>query len=201
MNANLIITIVIVLAAIYAGTKYMALAPVEVPPHPETATSGGPAIGGAFTLVDQSGAPYTEKNLRGHYSLVFFGFSHCPDMCPTALANITAALDSMLPKAAEKITPVLITVDPERDTPEVLKAYAANFHPRLVALTGTEEQTEQAASAFKVYHQVSDPSVDDYMVNHSGFIYVMGPDGEYIKHFTHTTAPESMAIELEQIVR
>lgn len=202
MNAKLIVTIVIVLAAIYIGTHFVAAPPASAPhQHPQTTGSGKPAIGGAFTLVDQNGAPYTDADLKGHYSLVFFGFTHCPDMCPMAMTNITTALESMLPQAAEKITPVLISVDPERDTPEVMKAYAANFHPRLVALTGTPEQTSTAASAFKVYHQVADPAAEDYMVNHSGFIYLMGPDGQYIKHFSHTTPPEDMAVELEQIVR
>lgn len=201
MNANLIVTVVIVLAAIYAGTRFMAVEPQPAPPQPVAGAAEGPHIGGAFTLVDQHGAPFTDKNLQGHYSLVFFGFSHCPDMCPTALANITAALDSMLPQAAEKVTPVLVTVDPARDTPDVLAEYAQRFHPRLVALTGTQEQVDQAADAFRVYHQKADPDAEDYMVNHSGFIYVMDRRGRYVTHFTHATPPQVMAVQLEQIVR
>lgn len=204
MNPKLIITIVVVIAAVYIGTRFMA----EPEPPQDTAhqhhqtqeQASAPAIGGTFTLIDQNGQPYTDKNLEGHYSLVFFGFTHCPDMCPMAMSNITHALDSMLPEVADMVTPVLITVDPARDTPEVLKAYIANFHPRTVALTGSEAETAAAASAFKVYHQVADPTVEDYMVNHSGYIYLMGRDGRYIKHFSHTTPPEEMAVELEQIV-
>lgn len=210
MNAKLVITIVIVLAAIYAGTHLIT--PATGPQdnghdhthhqhHHEEAAPSKPAIGGAFSLVDQNSAPYTEENLKGKYSLVFFGFTHCPDMCPMALSNITNALELMLPEHAERITPVLISVDPKRDTPEVLKEYAAGFHPSLVALTGSQEQVNEAAATFKVYHQVADPSVKDYMVNHSGFIYLMDTDGEYVKHFSHTTPPEEMAVELEQIVR
>jgi cytochrome oxidase Cu insertion factor (SCO1/SenC/PrrC family) len=199
MDPKLIITAVIVAAAIYIGTQNMSGAPTT-PSHEAHSSHTGPAIGGEFALTDTEGKPYTQENLKGQYSLVFFGFSNCPDMCPTALSTITAALDTMRDESAEKITPILITVDPERDTPEALKAYKANFHPRMVALTGTQEQVDQAASAFKVYHQKSDPKTEDYMVNHSGYIYMMNPEGEFIKFFRHTVAADTLAIELEQIV-
>lgn len=200
MDPKLIITAVIVLAAVYFGTQVSTPTPPPADDSPATETGNPPAIGGEFTLIDTNGEPYTQANLQGHYSLVFFGFANCPDMCPMALSTITTALDMMREQSSAKITPVLITVDPERDTPEALKAYKANFHPRMVALTGTQEAINQAASAFKVYHQKSNPRVEDYMVNHSGFIYMMDRQGEFIKVFPHTVVPETLAIELEQIV-
>lgn len=201
MDPKLIITAVIVAAAIYIGTQNMSGAPTTPSTAKHASHQGnGPVIGGEFALTDTEGKPYTHENLKGHYSLVFFGFSNCPDMCPTALSTITVALNTMRDASAEKITPILITVDPERDTSEALKAYKANFHPSMVALTGTQEQVDQAASAFKVYHQKNDPKTEDYMLNHSGYIYMMDMDGEFIKFFRHTVAADTLAIELEQIV-
>lgn len=199
MDPKLIITAVIVLAAVYLGTQVSTTEPQSAN-DPAAEQAAKPAIGGEFALTDTAGEPYTQENLKGQYSLVFFGFANCPDMCPMALSTITTALDIMREQSSAKITPVLITVDPERDTPEALKAYKANFHPRMVALTGTQEAINQAASAFKVYHQKSDPRTEDYMVNHSGYIYMMDRQGEFIKVFPHTVAPETLAIELEQIV-
>lgn len=221
MNAKLVITIIIVLAAIYAGTVFMNQPygteeatnteaahdhaahdhAEHMPATQPVKTSGAALIGGEFALTDQHNASYTHEDLNGQYSLVFFGFTHCPDMCPTALSNITLALDAMPVETAEKIVPILITVDPERDTPEVMKAYAENFHPSLVALSGSPERIAQAATSFKVFHQIADPSVEDYMVNHSGYIYVMNPQGEYESHFNHTTPPEEIAAKMQQLVQ
>lgn len=200
MNNKLLILIAVVIAI---GAYYAQKASHTITASQEQAevrSTGTAAIGGEFSLIDQNGNGFTHENLKGHYSLVFFGFANCPDMCPTALTNITQAMESLPEGVANRIAPIFITIDPKRDTPEALKAYAANFHPRLIALSGTREQTTQAAGAFKVYHQVADPSVEDYMVNHSGFIYVMDEKGNYVRHFSHTTAPENMAEALRSIV-
>ena len=121
--------------------------------------------------------------------LVFFGFTYCPDVCPTALQVMAAALDKLGPKA-ERITPVLITVDPERDTPAQLASYVKSFHPRLVGLTGTPAEIDAVAKAYRVYvKKVPDPkSTAGYTIDHSSIIYVMGPDGAYRTHFTHATS-------------
>lgn len=201
MNNKLLILIAV---AIAIGAYYAQKASHSISVNQQQAemrSSGTAAIGGAFSLIDQNGNGFTQENLKGHYSLVFFGFANCPDMCPTALTSITQAMELLPEEIASRITPVFITIDPKRDTPESLKDYAANFHPRLIALTGTREQTTQAATAFKVYHQVADPAVEDYMVNHSGFIYVMDEKGNYVQHFSHTAAPEAMAEDLRSIVK
>jgi cytochrome oxidase Cu insertion factor (SCO1/SenC/PrrC family) len=203
MNNKLLILIAVVIAigAYYAQkASHTITASQEQQKQAEVQSSGTAAIGGEFSLIDQNGNTFTHENLKGHYSLVFFGFANCPDMCPTALTSITQAMELLPEDTANRITPVFITIDPKRDTPEALKAYAANFHPRLTALSGTREQTMQAATAFKVYHQVADPSVEDYMVNHSGFIYVMDEQGNYVRHFSHTTAPDAMAEDLRSTV-
>jgi cytochrome oxidase Cu insertion factor (SCO1/SenC/PrrC family) len=163
--------------------------------------SGVALVGGPFTLTDHNGREVTEKTFLGKYMLIFFGFTFCPDVCPTELQVITAALDEMGP-AGEKIQPLFITVDPERDTPEVLKAYVSNFGPRLIGLTGTPEQVAAAAKAYRVYYaKVSNSgSAADYMMDHSTIIYLMGPDGRFVKHMTYTTDAAKLAAELKKTV-
>ena len=151
-------------------------------PQPSQAT-GKPLIGGAFTLTDQKGARVTQDMLNGHFSLLYFGFTHCPDVCPLALATITDAL-KIAGNAGEEVLPVFISVDPERDTPKVMGDYVANFHPRFVALTGTPEEVQTATQAYRVYFaKKAGGSPDDYAMGHSDFIYLMSPTGEYVTHF------------------
>lgn len=163
--------------------------------------SGVALVGGPFTLTDHNGREVTEKTFLGKYMLIFFGFTFCPDVCPTELQVITAALDEMGP-AGEEIQPLFITIDPERDTPEVLKAYVSNFGPRLIGLTGTPEQVAAAAKAYRVYYaKVSNSgSAADYMMDHSTIIYLMGPDGRFVKHMTYTTDAAKLAAELKKSV-
>ena len=163
--------------------------------------SGAALVGGPFTLTDHNGREVTEKTFLGKYMLVFFGFTFCPDVCPTELQVISAALDQMGPEA-DAIQPVFITVDPERDTPEVLKAYVGNFRPRLLGLTGTPEQVAAAAKAFRVYYAKvkNSGSAADYMMDHSTIIYLMGPDGRFVEHMTYTTDAAKLAGELKKTV-
>ncbi len=164
--------------------------------------TGKAAIGGTFSLVDMEGKQVTQEALLGQYALVFFGFTNCPDICPTALQVITQTLDDAGTLAEGKLRPVFITVDPERDTPEVMKNYISNFHPSFVALTGTKEQTNAAAKAYKVYHQKGEVTEDmHYLMDHSGFIYLMSPKGEYLQHFTHEDTPETMLVALTKYLR
>ena len=114
--------------------------------------SGEALIGGPFELTDQDGNTVTDQTYKGKLMLIYFGFTYCPDACPTALGVMSAALDK-LDVAAERVVPMLITVDPERDTPAVLKDYVSNFHPRMVGLTGTPEQVAQVAKAYRVFYQ------------------------------------------------
>jgi cytochrome oxidase Cu insertion factor (SCO1/SenC/PrrC family) len=158
---------------------------------------GQALVGGPFTLTDHTGKRVTDQDFRGKFLLMFFGFTNCPDVCPTALQVMAAALDKLGPKA-ELITPVLVSIDPEHDTPAVLAAYVASFHPRLVGLTGSQAQIDAVAKAYRVYvKKVPDPkSTAGYTMDHSSIIYVMGPDGSYRTHFTHAVSPDAMADRL-----
>lgn len=157
--------------------------------------SSGPAaaIGGPFTLVDQDGQTVTDESLRGQYLLIYFGYTFCPDVCPTELQAMSQAIDALGPDG-EKVTPVFITVDPARDTVEQMASYAPHFHPRLLALTGTEAQVAAAAKAYRVYYKkAEDDSASDYLMDHSSIIYFMGPDGAFLTHFSYGTEPGQMA--------
>lgn len=150
-------------------------------------------IGGPFQLVDQQGRPVTDQTFRGQYMLVYFGYGYCPDVCPTELANLTAALDILGPKA-DAVKPLFITVDPERDTPAFLADYVANFHPRLTGLTGTPEQIKAVAKAYKVYYaKAEQPGEADYLMDHTSFVYLMGPDGRFLSLFRGQTDPNTIA--------
>jgi protein SCO1 len=157
------------------------------PPMP----GGQVLIGGPFDLVDQRGARMTDQMLRGRYMLVYFGFSFCPDICPTDLAAISqglAAFESANPSAAAKVQPIFISLDPERDTPATLKTYAEAFHPRLLALTGSRPAIDAAIKAYRVVARKNVTSGDDanYLIDHSSNIYLMGPDGQFVDVLTPT---------------
>ena len=159
--------------------------------------TGEVSIGGPFSLTDQNGRAVTEKDYLGKLQLIYFGFTSCPDICPTALQTVAIALDE-LGADAGKVAPILISVDPERDTPAVMKDYVASFHESMVGLTGTPEQVAAAAKAFRVYYQkVQLPGSSlGYSIDHSGFLYLMGRDGKYLAHFRHNSAPEDIVKKL-----
>ena len=160
--------------------------------------SGTALVGGPFTLTDQTGKRVTEKDFLGKHMLVFFGYTFCPDVCPTELQVMTAALDMIGPEA-DKITPVFVTFDPERDTVQVMKAYVENFGPRLVGLTGSPDEIATVAKAYRVYYAKAGKSGSpDYLMDHSSIIYLMGPDGSFVKHFTYTTDAKALAQSLKE---
>lgn len=162
-----------------------------------TSGSGTALIGGPFELVDQSGATRTEADFKGRYMLIYFGYTFCPDICPTSLLSMTRALESLeesAPATAEQIVPIFITVDPERDSVEVIRDYAGHFHADMVALTGSDEQVATAAQAYRVYYRKAESEdASDYLVDHSGFIYLMDREGGYLRHFSHNATPEEIA--------
>ena len=166
---------------------------------PAVQTSGKALIGGPFTLVGRDGKPVTDQAFRGKYMLVFFGFTHCPDICPAELQVMAAALDELGPKAND-IIPIFITLDPERDTPMVVSDYVANFSPRFVGLTGTPEQIAEAAKAYRVVYSKfqEDKASSDYSIDHSALVYLMGKDGEYITHFAYGTPASQMTEALRR---
>jgi protein SCO1/2 len=138
------------------------------------------AIGGPFTLRTADGSTVTDRDYRGRWLLIYFGYTYCPDVCPTTLADIAQALAALGPLAA-RLQPLFITVDPARDTPEVIGSYARSFDPRVVGLTGTPAEIERVARAFKVYYSVqrTGDGPGDYLLDHSAFLYVMRPDGRF----------------------
>jgi protein SCO1 len=153
------------------------------------------AIGGPFTLVDQNGITRTDADFRGRYMLIYFGYTYCPDICPTALMRNSDALD-ILGEQADSIVPILISVDWQRDTPKQIKDYVGFFHPRFVGLTGSEEQLDSAAKAYRVYYskmQLRGADEDEYVMDHSSVTYLMGPDGRFLSHFLDDVTPEAMA--------
>ncbi|MCR0984713.1 SCO family protein [Roseomonas populi] len=157
------------------------------------AMPGGVSVGGAFTLVDGDGKTVTEADLRGKLALVFFGYTFCPDVCPTELQAVAQTMDLLGPQA-DQVRPVFITVDPERDTPAKIKDYVSLFHPAIIGLTGTKEQVTAAARAWRVYYaKVTPPGSSDYLMDHSAFTYLMGRDGSLKSLFRPGVSPEEMA--------
>ena len=155
------------------------------------------AIKSEFELVDQTGRAVHDEDFPGKWQLVFFGFTSCPDVCPTTLGTVTAALKKLGP-AAQKLQPLLITVDPERDTPSVLKDYLTPFDPRILGLTGTPEQIQAASRSFRVYASKQPLEGNNYTMDHSSFIYLMDPKGEYVTHFETQTPIDEMVSEIRK---
>jgi len=172
----------------------------------ETNSSGTASIGGPFTLVNQDGETVTQDDFKGKYMLTYFGYTFCPDVCPTELQVMGTALDMMPQDIADEITPVFFTVDPERDTVEAVAEYVPYFHDRMVGLTGTVEQTTAAAKAFRVYYAKAIPEgepedTDTYLMDHSSFVYLMDREGKFVRHFNYGTSPEDMAKGVTEAVK
>jgi protein SCO1/2 len=188
------------LLAIAVAAFTAAVAAVAFWPKPERARqeSGEVLIGGPFVLTDAEGKRRTDAEFRGKHMLVFFGFTNCPDFCPTALYTISQAMEKLGPKA-DRLVPIMITVDPERDTPAQLKNYAQNFDKRVVMLTGSAEEVAVAARAYRVYYQKRPlEKAGEYTMDHSAYIYLMGPDGKFIIHFRHAVPPDDLADALKK---
>ena len=149
---------------------------------------GQATVGGPFSLLDHTGKRVTDADFRGRYMMVYFGFTFCPDVCPAGLQLMAAAIDAAGAKGL-RVTPIFVTVDPERDTPEQLARYVPSFHPRLVGLTGSLAEIQAVAKAYRVYYQkVKDErSSAPYTMDHTSIIYLMDPQGRFVTHFTHAT--------------
>ena len=158
----------------------------------------GVEIGGPFELIDHTGTTFTDRDLAGDYALIYFGYTYCPDVCPTELGQIAAAIDELGADGA-RVRPVMITIDPERDTPEVLAEYVPLFHERFVALTGAKAEILGVAQAYRVlFRKFEDPTYTDYLMDHSSFVYLLAPDGKVVGMFRYGTAPEEMALVIRQ---
>lgn len=161
-----------------------------------------PSIVAVFDLVDQNGHAVTQESYPDKYLLIYFGFAFCPDICPFTLDMMSAAMGQVPTSIADRIQPIFISLDPERDTPDELASYISNFDPRFVALTGTAEQVKAAAKQFKVYfRKVEDPqSMGGYVIDHSSIIYLIDPAGDFIQHFTHQETEQTIAKKLRQLI-
>lgn len=169
----------------------------QIEPAAGTALAGA-QIGGAFSLTDHNGDAVTEQNYAGSYKLVFFGFTSCPDICPAGLEKVTAAMNALGPKA-DLVQPLFITIDPDRDTPDVMKEYVEMFHPRLAGLTGSTEQVDAVAAAYKVYAAKAEgSSPDNYVMNHSAYTFFMAPDGQPLTMFGAEDTPAAMVKDMLQ---
>jgi protein SCO1/2 len=192
----LVVALVLGIAALLGWMRFTA---------PPEGNMAGSTLGGAFSLVDQDGRPVTDGDFKGKYRLVYFGYTFCPDVCPTDAAYLgkgLKAFEASRPDRASRVQPIFITVDPERDDPAALKAFVSAFHPRLIGLTGTQAQIDAAKKAYGIYAKkvaTSDP--DNYLVDHFAVFYLFGPDGAPIAFLPHGSSAAEVTSMLETYVR
>jgi cytochrome oxidase Cu insertion factor (SCO1/SenC/PrrC family) len=194
---TLLISAALLAAAGALGVTSLWLGPSDCAP----AGTGTALVGGPFNLVSHKGKPVTEKTFAGSYMLVFFGFTFCPQICPAELQVMSEALKQMGPKA-DQVIPVFVTIDPERDAPEQLAAYVENFDSKLVGLTGTADQIAAMAKAYRVFYAKVENKErpEDYTMDHSTILYLMGPDGTFRKHFSYSSDPAELAKDITQVI-
>jgi protein SCO1/2 len=157
-----------------------------------TQVYGTAVVGGPFTLMDQDGKTRTDQDFRGKFMLVYFGYTHCPDVCPLTLSVMAGALQE-LGASADRIVPIFVTVDPARDTPKIMREYVASFGPRFVGLTGTPQQIARVAREYHVYYAKQSPAHGGYEVNHSSVIYLMDTSGRFAADYDETLGPDGLA--------
>ncbi|KAF2034531.1 SCO1 protein [Setomelanomma holmii] len=168
----------------------------------QTKGIGKPKVGGPFQLIDQEGTVFSSDDMLGKYSLVYFGFTHCPDICPDELDKMALMYDKVTEQCGKVLLPLMITCDPARDTPKVLKEYLKEFHPEFIGLTGDYEQIKQTCKAYRVYF--STPSSvkpgEDYLVDHSIYFYLMDPEGDFVEAIGRNfTADQAAKIMIDHI--
>ena len=179
----------IILLFSVSGTSPLTAAQIEV-----DSNASGP-----FVLMDQMGKPVTDEDFRGQFMLVFFGYTSCPDVCPMDLQIIAQVIDE-LGETGERLQPIFISVDPARDTPEVVAQYASHFHSRLIGLSGSRQQTAAAARNYGVISMkfIDEKDPGNYSKNHSALIYLLGPDGKFVAAFEHGTDLETLTAGVMQ---
>jgi protein SCO1/2 len=196
MNEMKQFRLAVILCCIAAAIGLGVLVSIKGPPPKAPAADGALQIGGDFQLVDQDAKPVDQRMLKGKWSAVFFGFTYCPDICPTTLQTLGAAVDQLGPKAKD-LQIILISVDPERDTPPNLKAYLASpgFPKGIIGLTGTPDQVKGAVKAYRAYFE-KDGTGDAYLVNHTSLIYLMNPEGQFSRVLTYGLSPDENARQI-----
>lgn len=176
---------------LFTGAALLIAGRGSLPPAPLAS-----AIGGPFELVDQEGRTVTERDLKGHPTLLFFGFTHCPDICPTAMFDVSEVFRALGDK--QKVAGYFVTVDPERDTPEVLKNYLQSFDPRLRGLSGSPEAVAAMAKTYRVYFKKVPTDGGDYTMDHSALVYLMDKEGRFVAPFNLKRKPEEAAADLRR---
>lgn len=208
IKARLKRTFVLCLIGLAIGGAIAAYGILKGEPGTRSADNGGVAglkIGGPFSLIDQDGHKVTEKVFEKTYTLLYFGFTYCPAVCPTELQKISRALKAVekdAPDIAASVTPVFISIDPERDTPAVVKDYISSFHPRLKGFTGNPEQIEAVKKLYRVYAvKVQTEGMTDYTMDHSSFIYLLSPSGEVLGIYRIADTADTIAQDIEKLVK
>jgi len=190
--------IFLVVSAFVAGLVLFAGVALFVSGNFSGSGPGASAIGGPFKLIDQDGKPITEAALKGHPSLVFFGYTHCPDICPTTLFELSEVLRALGPDA-DKTAGFFISVDPDRDTPEVMKDYLSSFDPHLRGVTGSNNAIEAVEKEYRVYAKKVPTGKDgDYSMDHTALVYLMDKQGRFVAPFKLDRKPEESAAELRK---
>jgi len=160
-----------------------------------------PSIGGPFALTDQNGKTVTSDSLKGKPTLIYFGYTFCPDVCPTSLLLMETAIEKLGPDTPKKVNLVFITIDPERDTQQLMKGYVENFGPTFTGLTGTPDQIAQVARAYRVYYQkVPGKDGGPYLMDHSSIVYLLDRNGRFVTHFTHEAKAETIAAAVQRLL-
>ena len=174
-------------------------------PDPASAPLAGAKMGGTFTLTDQNGKSVSDRQFKGQYRLVYFGYSFCPDVCPVDVQVLSQGLlqfEKLDPVRGAKVQPIFVTVDPKRDTPAVLKSFVANFHPRLIGLTGSQAQIDAVAKSFAVIFEYQKPNeTGSYLVDHSRTAVLYGPEGQPLALLPQDQNAEAVSDELARWVR
>jgi protein SCO1 len=189
--------IMLVLAAFLAGLVIFLAVFLFATGAFRSGAPGGSAIGGPFTLTDQNGKPITDHDMKGEPLLVFFGYTHCPDICPTTLFELSEVLHAM-GKDADRVHALFITVDPDRDTPAVMKDYLSSFDPHLLGATGDTKAIEAAEKAFRVYAKKVPTGNGDYSMDHTALVYLMDKQGRFVAPFKLKRRPAEAAADLKK---
>ena len=200
MTPKLILSL-LAAAAVVVGLTFLAVQIGSRQPQPVHVASLQTGPGGPFTLIDTAGQPFTEARLKGRWTIVFFGFTFCPDVCPMTLDTLGRTLD-LLGKDAEKVQIIFVSVDPERDTPPKMAAYLDNpaFPRGVIGLTGTPEQVSAVARAYKVYYEKQGEG-EAYLINHSSMSYLMDPSGRFARVLPYGMAPEALAGQVRDAMK
>jgi protein SCO1 len=187
-------------AVVFVGAALFLAFELDEGPRGAARTWLGDAIGGPFRLVDQNGRRVADTDLRGKWLLVYFGYTHCPDACPTALNNIALTFRDLGAPLRREIRPVFITIDPARDTPQAMKDYVQSFDAPIVALTGNAAEIAQAAKEYRVYYEKHAEPGGDYSLDHTSLIYVMDPKGRFAAGLDSEDTPGQITAQLKELV-